>query len=137
MKTAAKVFNILSIIFGFYLIYPLVLGIIANKKLNECKDIKSIHNWGIVVLLFVNLISGIIMLVMKEDDLYDSPEEAAAAAALKQQQAMGYGAYPPAGYDAYGGYHDGFGGYYDAAGGYYDPYGNYYPPAAPPTEGKK
>ena len=137
MKTAAKVFNILSIIFGFYLIYPLVLGIIANKKLDECKDIKSIHSWGIVVLLFVNLISGIIMLVMKEDDLYDSPEEAAAAAALKQQQAMGYGAYPPAGYDAYGGYHDGFGGYYDAAGGYYDPYGNYYPPAAPPTEGKK
>lgn len=137
MKTAAKVFNILSMIFGFYLIYPLVLGIIANKKLNECKDIKSIHNWGIVVLLFVNLISGIIMLVMKEDDLYDSPEEAAAAAALKQQQAMGYGAYPPAGYDAYGGYHDGFGGYYDAAGGYYDPYGNYYPPAAPPTEGEK
>ena len=137
MKTAAKVFNILSMIFGFYLIYPLVLGIIANKKLNECKDIKSIHNWGIVVLLFVNLIAGIIMLVMKEDDLYDSPEEAAAAAALKQQQAMGYGAYPPAGYDAYGGYHDGFGGYYDAAGGYYDPYGNYYPPAAPPTEGEK
>ena len=137
MKTAAKVFNILSMIFGFYLIYPLVLGIIANKKLNECKDIKSIHNWGIVVLLFVNLISGIIMLVMKEDDLYDSPEEAAAAAALKQQQAMGYGAYPPAGYDAYGGYHDGFGGYYDAAGGYYDPYGNYYPPAAPPAGGEK
>ncbi|HIU99225.1 MAG TPA: hypothetical protein IAC73_05230 [Candidatus Limadaptatus stercoripullorum] len=137
MKTAAKVFNILSMIFGFYMIYPLVLGIIANKKLNECKDIKSIHNWGIVVLLFVNLISGIIMLVMKEDDLYDSPEEAAAAAALKQQQAMGYGAYPPAGYDAYGGYHDGFGGYYDAAGGYYDPYGNYYPPAAPPANGEK
>ena len=137
MKTAAKVFNILSMIFGFFLIYPLVLGIIANKKLNECKDIKTIHNWGIVVLLFVNLISGIIMLVMKEDDLYDSPEEAAAAAALKQRQAMGYGAYPPAGYDAYGGYHDGFGGYYDAAGGYYDPYGNYYPPAAPPTGGAK
>ena len=137
MKTAAKVFNILSIIFGFYLIYPLVLGIIANKKLNECKDIKSIHNWGIVVLLFVNQISGIIMLVMKEDDLYDSPEEAAAAAALKQQQTMGYGAYPPAGYDAYGGYHDGVGGYYDPYGGYYDPYGNYYPPAAPPTEGEK
>ena len=50
---------------------------------------------------------------------------------------MGYGAYPPAGYDAYGGYHDGFGGYYDAAGGYYDPYGNYYPPAAPPAGGEK
>lgn len=137
MKTAAKVFNILGMIFGFYLIFPLVLGIIANKKLNECKDIKSIHKWGIVVLLFVNQISGIIMLVMKEDDLYDSPEEAAAAAALKQQQAMGYGAYPPAGYDAYGGYHDGVGGYYDPYGGYYDPYGNYYPPAAPPTGGEK
>ena len=127
MKTAAKVFNILSIIFGFYLIYPLVLGIIANKKLDECKDIKSIHNWGIVVLLFVNLISGIIMLVMKEDDLYDSPEEAAAAAALKRRQAMGYGAYLPSGYDAYGGY-------YDAVGGYHAADGSYYPPGVPSAD---
>ena len=67
MKTAAKVFLIIRIIFSFYLIYPLVLGIIACKKLDECKDIKEIHKWGIICLILVSLIGGIIMLVMKEE----------------------------------------------------------------------
>ena len=67
------------------------------------------------------------MLVMNEDDLYDSPEEAAAAAALKRRQAMGYGAYPPSGYDAYGGY-------YDEAGGYHAADGSYYPPGVPSAD---
>ena len=133
MKTAAKVFLIIQIIFTFYLIYPLVLGIIACKKLDESKDIKEIHGWGIVCLFLVSLIGGIIMLVMKEEDLYDSPEEAAAA---KAQQAAGQGwtrqnaGGTPyyCGYDDRGGYYDGYGGYYDAAGGYYAPDGSYYPP---------
>lgn len=133
MKTAAKVFLIIQIIFTFWAIYPLVLGIIACKKLDESKDIKEIHGWGIVCLFLVSLIGGIIMLVMKEEDLYDSPEEAAAA---KAQQAAGQGwtrqnaGGTPyyCGYDDRGGYYDGYGGYYDAAGGYYAPDGSYYPP---------
>ena len=40
---------------------------------------------------------------------------------------MGYGAYPPARYDAYGGY-------YDAAGGYHAADGSYYPPVAPAAD---
>ena len=132
MKTAAKVFLILGIIFSFYLIYPLVLGIIACKKLGNSKDIEEIHNWGIISLILVSIVGGIIMLVMKEEDLYDSPEEAAAAKARKaqgwyaQQNAGGTPYY--CGYDDRGGYHDGYGGYYDAAGGYYAPDGRYYPP---------
>lgn len=133
MKTAAKVFLIIGIVFTFYLIYPIVLGVIACKKLEESKDIKEIHNWGIVCLFLVSIIGGIIMLVMKEDDLYDSPEEAAAAKAqqaagqgLPQQNAGGTPYY--CGYDDRGGYYDGYGGYYDAAGGYYAPDGSYYPP---------
>lgn len=133
MKTAAKVFLIIGIVFTFYLIYPIVLGVIACKKLEESKDIKEIHNWGIVCLFLVSIIGGIIMLVMKEDDLYDSPEEAAAAKAqqaagqgLPQQNAGGTPYY--CGYDDRGGYYDGYGGYYDTAGGYYSPDGTYYPP---------
>ena len=57
--------------------------------------IGMIRKWGVAVLLLAGLVAGVIMLAMKEDDLYDSPEEAAAAAALKRRQAMGYGAYPP------------------------------------------
>lgn len=133
MKTAAKVFLIIGMIFTFWAIYPLVLGIIACKKLDESKDIKVIHNWGIVCLFLVSLIGGIIMLVMKEEDLYDSPEEAAAAKAQQNAWTAGAqqntGATPYyCGYDDRGGYYDGYGGYYDAAGGYYAPDGSYYPP---------
>ena len=105
----------------------LVVGISAIKKLGAVRDIGTIRKWGVAVLLLAGLIAGVIMLVMKEDDLYDSPEEAAAAAALKRRQAMGCGAYPPAGYDAYGGY-------YDAAGGYHAADGSYYPSADAPLQ---
>ena len=134
MKSAAKVLIVISIIFSFWAIYPLVLGIIAYKKLEECKDIEEIRVWGIVTLLLVSPIAGVLMLVMKEEDLYDSPEAAAEAKAMTQAMKQGY--YPPqggvnssyCGYDAYGGYYDGTGGYYDAEGGYYAPDGTYYPP---------
>ena len=40
---------------------------------------------------------------------------------------MGYDAYLPSGYDAYGGY-------YDAAGGYHAADGSYYPPGVPSAD---
>lgn len=133
MKTAAKVFLVVGMICLFWAIYPLVLGIIAYKKLDESKDIKEIQTWGIVTLLLVSVVSGIIMLVMKEEDLYDSPAEYAAARQRKAAQQAA--AQQPAGqtpyyrgYDDKGGFYDGYGGYYDAAGGFYSPDGKYYPP---------
>lgn len=69
MKTVAKVFIILGMIFQCFLIYPIVLGAIALKKLKtaNCKADFSI-GWSVVVLLLVNLIAGIILLVMKDED---------------------------------------------------------------------
>lgn len=130
MKSAVKVFIIIGMILRCIIpilgIPALVVGISAIKKLGAVRDIGMVRKWGVAVLLLAGLIAGVIMLVMKEDDLYDSPEEAAAAA-LKRRQAMGYGAYPPAGSDAYGGY-------YDAAGGYHAADGSYYPPVAPSAD---
>ena len=132
MKTAAKVFLVVGMVCLFWAIYPLVLGIIAYKKLDESKDIKEIQTWGIVTLLLVSVVSGIIMLVMKEEDLYDSPAEYAAACQRKaaQQAAAQQPGQTPyyRGYDDKGGFYDGYGGYYDAAGGFYSPDGKYYPP---------
>jgi hypothetical protein len=46
----------------------LVLGIIALKKLNAAKKKEDFSiGWAIVVLL-VNLIAGIVLLVMKDED---------------------------------------------------------------------
>ena len=64
-----KVFIILGMIFQFYFIFPLVLGAIALKKLKTAEKADDISiGWKIVILLFVNVIAGIILLVMKDAD---------------------------------------------------------------------
>ena len=92
MKTAAKVLIIIGMILRCIIpilgMPALAVGISAIKKLGAVRDIGTIRKWGVAVLLLAGLVAGVIMLVMKEDDLYDSPEEAAAAAALKRRQAM-------------------------------------------------
>ncbi len=76
MKTAAKVFIILGMVFQFLLIYPIILGAIVLKKLKTAQKADDISMaWKIVTLLFTNLIGGIILLVMKDADY--APQEAA------------------------------------------------------------
>lgn len=69
MKTAAKVFIILGMIVQCFLIYPIVLGVIALKKLKNAQVKADFSTgWSVVVLLLVNLIAGIILLCMKDKD---------------------------------------------------------------------
>lgn len=42
MYTAARVFIIISMVFGAFLIYPLVLGFMALDKLKTAKDPKDL-----------------------------------------------------------------------------------------------
>ncbi len=65
MKTAAKFFIILSMIFGCWLILPLVFGIIALKQMKTQKPSTGIC---VCVLLFCSLIGGILLLCSKEED---------------------------------------------------------------------
>lgn len=69
MKTAAKVFLIINICLTFYLIFPLVIGIISYKKLDEAKSTDELRVWGILSLIFVSTIAGIFMLLLKDEDL--------------------------------------------------------------------
>lgn len=69
MKTAAKVFIIIGMICGFYMIFPIILGLIALKKLNNatCKaDFPT--GWAVVVLILVNIIAGVLLLCMKDEN---------------------------------------------------------------------
>lgn len=69
MKTLIKVFIWLSMIFMFWLIFPLVVGIFALKKLNEAKTRDELVTMAVVTLLFCNFIAGVLMLVISDEEL--------------------------------------------------------------------
>ena len=64
MKTVAKVFLIIDMVLGFWLIFPLVIGLIAIKKMD---DNTVTHDeyllWSILAMILVSLIGGIFMLL--------------------------------------------------------------------------
>ena len=74
MRTAAKVFIWIGMIFGFYLIFPIIVGVFALKKLDGSTDLKEIHNFGIVTLFFCNFLGGLFMIAIDEKDCYDTHE---------------------------------------------------------------
>ena len=65
MKTAAKVFIILGMIVGFWTILPLIFGGIALKQMKTKKPSTGI---SVCVLLFCNMIAGILLLCSSEAD---------------------------------------------------------------------
>lgn len=70
MKKAAKIFLILGMVFQFYLIFPIVLGVIAIKKLEDEKSTdEDIRLWGILSLFLVSTLGGVFMLLIKPEEL--------------------------------------------------------------------
>jgi len=65
MKTAAKVFIIIGMVVGFWTVLPLIFGIIALKQMKTQKPSTGI---SICVLLFCNLIGGILLLCSKPEE---------------------------------------------------------------------
>lgn len=66
MKTAAKVFIWMGMIFGFYMVYPLVIGIYALKKINHTTSKTDLISFGIVTLFFCSFLGGILMTRIEE-----------------------------------------------------------------------
>lgn len=75
MKTAAKVFLIISIIMRFMFIVPLIIDIIALRKLEKETNPKNLVVIGVLVLIFSSLIAGILMLLMKPSDLEENRQK--------------------------------------------------------------
>jgi len=69
MKTASKVFIWIGMIIQFFLIYPIVIGIFALKKINSATSRDELQTWGIITTLFCSLLGGIFMLCLKDTDL--------------------------------------------------------------------
>ena len=69
MKTAAKVFIILGMVIGCWMIVPLIVGGIALSKLNKANSRSELTAIAVVTLLFCSLLGGIFMLCLKDEDL--------------------------------------------------------------------
>lgn len=69
MKTAAKVFIILSMICGCIAILPLIFGGITLSKLNKATSASELTVWGVLDIFFCGIISGILVLCIKDSDL--------------------------------------------------------------------
>ena len=61
--------GIIFIIYSFFLIPPIIVCTIANNKLKTALSTKDLLPIGIVTLILGNMISGIMMLIMKDEDL--------------------------------------------------------------------
>ena len=66
MKSAAKIFIIIGMCVGFLAIVPLVVGIIALKRLNAAKKHSDFVTIGILTLLFCSIVGGILLLSIEE-----------------------------------------------------------------------
>jgi uncharacterized membrane-anchored protein len=68
MKKIAKVFIIIGMVLQCFLIFPVVLGIIALKKIDKAQSKSDLTVWAIITLLFVNMVGGILMLVIPDSE---------------------------------------------------------------------
>ncbi len=70
MKTAAKVFIIIGIIFQFWMVLPLIIGLVALKKMKKGKPSVGL---SVCVLIFVNALGGIFLLCSRESEYGSAP----------------------------------------------------------------
>ena len=85
MKTAAKVFIIIGMIIGFWMILPIIFGALSLGKINSATQKSELIGLGICTLIFCSVLGGIFMLCIPEEQL----NKGAAALAPTQATAAG------------------------------------------------
>ena len=71
MKTVAKIFIIIGMVVGFWMIVPIIVGSIALNKLASATKKEELTGIGICTLLFCNVIGGVLMLCIPESEFVD------------------------------------------------------------------
>ena len=69
MKSAAKAFIWIAMILTFYLIFPIVVGVCALKKIDAATTKEDLTTMGIMTLIFCSMIGGIFMLCIDNNEL--------------------------------------------------------------------
>ena len=69
MKKASKVFLVLGMIFQFYLIFPIIVGANAIKRINNARTVDELRGYGIASIICVSVLGGIFMLCIRQEEL--------------------------------------------------------------------
>ena len=69
MKTAAKIFIWIGMILQFFLIYPIIVGIIALRKIDDAYSASELKGIGVATLFLCSVLGGILMLCMSNSSL--------------------------------------------------------------------
>ena len=67
------VYGIYMLVLTISSIIPIVIASITNKKLEQATSKNDLILWGVLCLVFANQISGILLLVMSEEQLTLTP----------------------------------------------------------------
>lgn len=86
MKQTIKVFIIIGMVISFYLIFPIVVGIIALRKLEEANSREELRGMGVITLIFCSQIAGILMLCLKDTDFDNVPTHTVDGAVMPNDQ---------------------------------------------------
>ena len=73
MKSAAKVFIWIGMIIQCVLIYPIIIGFLALRKIESATSKNELQSIGIITTLFCSLLGGVFMLCLNENDLSSTP----------------------------------------------------------------
>ena len=68
MKTVAKVFIIIGMVVGFWMILPLIFGGVTLSKMKTATSAQDVKVCGILDIFFCSLIGGILLLCCKDED---------------------------------------------------------------------
>ena len=74
MKKAAKIFIWIGMIYTFYLIFPIIVGVLALKKLNNYTNKEDLTTMGILTLFFCSTLGGVFMLCINDEKLNNSSD---------------------------------------------------------------
>lgn len=69
MKQSAKVFIWIGMVIQFFLIYPIIVGVFALKKIEESTSKEDLKTMGVLVIFFCSLLGGIFMLNIDNREL--------------------------------------------------------------------
>ena len=71
MSKAAKIFIWIGMIIQFFLIFPIVIGVLALNKINQAKSKNELQTLGVLTTLFCSALGGVFMLCIKDEELVD------------------------------------------------------------------